>query len=429
MLLGDCQEPHPPSGDMVASQWIAMIRVLFFVEPVVFREDPLLLSPWIGWIREIVRAAHASIEFGLASNGPLIRRFDESGAPRVARFQISQREVLEAFAFDRHEYAKDLFLPMEAPARNGPLLEKLRGIVDRFAPDVVVSFTPNRYLSLLRRSEPILFWDLGPLPRTCCPQSFFFDPCGQQAASMLVTQLERIFSLSASPERLESVGRIWDDRVARTLLAQGAQTARGLRAEACGKRLALFALQPHDWLTYEGAWSRVPPSGALMRWMNALPKNWKAVVTFHPQHRLPEAYLDYLRLEWPDAAFITPGAAGGAESLVPYVDAVVTISSSVGAQAVLSGKPLVAFGSSNLSALGVPRIEDIDDARSLSRDQRLRLLLFLTHRYCHTLTDLFGDGRYFERWLHEWRDAGFGEEFFLDARGWSENRALRLLTR
>jgi hypothetical protein len=50
------------------------MRILFFIEPIIFRDNPGLLGTWLGWISEIIRANDDAAAFGIASSPALCRR-------------------------------------------------------------------------------------------------------------------------------------------------------------------------------------------------------------------------------------------------------------------------------------------------------------------------------------------------------------------
>jgi hypothetical protein len=405
------------------------VRILFYVEPVTYRDDPLFLAPWIGWIAQLIqnaRLAGASLQFGLATSAALSAHLASLGTTGVSCACIAQREALIAFDFDRDAYARDLFRPTDSPVANRGLADQINSALEKFSPDIIVSFSQNRYIRRCERTQP-LFWELGPLPRSCTPPAFFFDPAGHQTESMLVSRMERILANTRPPLQLKEAEQLWEKYIAWPVLEGDRTFALEMASRAKGRRVVLLALQPHDWLTYEGAWEHLPVSAAIMRWASQLPRGWLGVVACHPDSRINSAMVAQLEGEWPNLWFLPTGGRHPSESIVPHADAVATVSSSIGAQAVLWGKPLVAFGRSNLSAVGCNTLGNLDTARGLSREERLSLFVFLTHQYCHPLSSLLNDGRYFANWLVRWRDEGFTEGFFLDTSKWRPDRAVRLL--
>jgi hypothetical protein len=89
------------------------LRILLYIEPVVFREDPLMLSPWVGWFARLVRScklARPRWQFGLLSNPSICEHMtSETTAVDMATFYASQSDLLRTFEFDRGAYARDLF--------------------------------------------------------------------------------------------------------------------------------------------------------------------------------------------------------------------------------------------------------------------------------------------------------------------------------
>jgi len=157
-----------------------------------------------------------------------------------------------------------------------------------------------------------------------------------------------------------------------------------------GRRVALFALQPCDWLTFEGVYAVTALDNLVMQWLADLPEEWIAVPTYHSVlgAQLSPATERSLSEEFPALKVLPPDLATGlSEILLPHVDAVVTISSSVGMSALLHGKVVVSPARSALASLGGRQVAAISRTPALADTERAGLLAFLSNRYCHPLTD------------------------------------------
>ena len=96
--------------------------------------------------------------------------------------------------------------------------------------------------------------------------------------------------------------------------------------------MVLLALQPPDWLTYEGAWRSLSVSGLMMHWLDNLPANTVGCVSYHPLHQFSLDFEQLLEREHDNVLFLPQAwRQGRSEYLLPLVDATVTISSSLGA--------------------------------------------------------------------------------------------------
>ena len=192
--------------------------------------------------------------------------------------------------------------------------------------------------------------------------------------------------------------------------------------------MVLLALQPPDWLTYEGAWRSLSVSGLMMHWLDNLPANAVGCVSYHPLHQISLDFEQLFEREHDNVLFLPQAwRQGCSEYLLPLVDATVTISSSLGAQSALWGKPLLAVGSSQLSGLSGDRSWKTLLEPPVNTT-RWALLEFFTHRYCHPADLLLDDGDYTASFLEGWRKSGFSVSYFLDTRAWQRAEAERRFT-
>ena len=394
----------------------------------------MLSRAWLGWVTRAIRSSrtdHRKVRHGLATSTEALEFVQARLSPPLdIAHEITQRELLAATGFDRLEYAKDLFKPVDAPAVNTGLVRWMEQANDDFHPDFVISFSQNRYLDHAFPESKKLYAEFAPYGRVGTIQALFLDPCGHQVRNMLVEHWDAIISDPLAPSQPEALRHLWQEAVEIPTREHPAfeSTTQWLQERAKGRKIAMLAMQPPDWLTYEGALGPVPLSSLVMRWLDALPEGWAGCVTFHPHHRLPAAACKLIEREFPNAIILPEDAPRGAsELLLPIVDAVVTISSSVGVQAALWGKPVSAQGRSSLSALGSHSIPALATASGLAEVQRLRLWRFLTNRYAHPLDSLINDGGYLPSFLDEWGANRYSEEFFLDGNAWDATRAERIL--
>jgi hypothetical protein len=403
------------------------MRVLFYLEPALFRDDPLTLLPWAGWVARIAKANAGRLDVSCAGNRLLMAEL-RSFSP-VARYVLTQFEVLEDADFDRVRYARDLFREEESEPENGRLLSALRRLAEAARPDVVVSFSQNRYL---RRAfqTPVLFSEMGPLPRSCCRPSLFFDVVGHQVPSSLSYAGGRALHQVLDDERAASLTSLLEP-VTSTLRTDGAsESVRAFLAErADGHKLALLATQPRDWLTYEGAGPAIAPADLLLLWAARLPPAWVGIVSYHPAQRLPVGAERLLAEEQDNLLFLPhEEASGRSEFVIPHVDGIVTISSTVALQGALLGTRLVSSPNSAWSAMSVHSPSMLEAAVPLTVAQRASLLHFLTNRYCHPMRRVLDEERYFSRLLEAFAERGFDASLYFDPATWSLETARELLS-
>ncbi|GBO81709.1 hypothetical protein AA0242T_2411 [Acetobacter aceti NRIC 0242] len=373
-----------------------MKNILLYVEPACFRNDPQMLSVWVSWVAQFVRMENAAgggrFNFAIATS-PWLCDFFRGTGPETATLQIevSPRRVLEAFEGDRYRYVRDLYAPASTPPVNQALVDVFEEIRESFNPDLILSYAQNRYIETVFHDKRHVFSEMAPLPRITGQSAFFFDPSGHQTANLLRKEASRLQNIILPKADADEVLALWQhnvrDRCVEAAKTRGLdQWLAGIREE--GRPVALLAFQPPDWLTYEGAYETIPLDALLMRWLSDLPSEWLAVATYHPLWRLPPEMEAAIAREFPNFRPIPEDlSVGVSEPLLPFVEAVLTISSSVGMMGLLDGKCVLTYGRSMLDGLSARSPDELSTTPSLTSMQRAAVMAFLSNGYCHDVHD------------------------------------------
>lgn len=362
----------------------AFPRVLFFVEPATFRDDPLFLAPWINFIDGMVRCSAERFEAHLATSRVLAAL---AKASYVSRSDLSSATILEPFGFDRVAYMRDLCLG--DGTRNDALISSLTAVRARVMPDIVVTWTENTTLRCVFTGIPLLNIELGPMPRSGFALTAHLDPFGHQIGSA--------FERFAEPR--------WDSEPFEVLIAQWLAHFRRKADEdahlsgligwlsklSSDRRKVVLALQPPDWLTYEGIGPALDPISLLRRTAASAEPGDLIIPQWHATQHLPSvALLADLQSDHPNVAVPPDGLkVARTESMLPHIDKLITISSNVALAAAILGKELTLLGRCKVSALATQL-----DARPVPRTD---LIPFLVGSYCRPLSEWISrEGAFFD---------------------------------
>lgn len=380
-----------------------MTRVLAYIEPAVFRQNPLFLLPHVQWVRMLACA------LGLKSGDRLLL-LSSSAVCRAAHPILSAAlpdcslefenvpvsACLAAFNGSVSAYARDLYAPAKSPVRNEALVGVLEQVVDEFLPDLVLVTAENRYLAALARqravSNGIYFIEKAPLPSGIGFDRLYFDDRGHQSNGTLAECWQ--FILQARYENSEIAA-------AQTLLAQLSErqqradgvALRHLVHQACdpARETMIVALQPADWLSWEGALpDAIDPFGLLGRCCASFP-DLNILPTFHrDMPALRSDALSNLKAIYPNLVDVSSERlVGCTEDLLPMADHVYTVSSAVGVTALLQGKCLVSDADSFLRSAAVDSTSFQSGRRGhLDVNQRECLAAFLLGRFSKPINGL-----------------------------------------
>jgi hypothetical protein len=384
-------------------------RVLIYIEPAIYRNDPLLFAGWVTATDRWVLASQGQIEFHLLSSQRLI---ECARSEYFSRVSIASDALLEPFGGDKVAYMRDVCVGDEL--RNNVLSVALERAREITAPDIILSWSENKYLRRVFHDVPVLFTENGPLPRNGCPLVKYLDPFGHQISSAFDRLAEPAWPIASDEVEQEWLSR-WLSVIAQATRRVGLDDWIA-RLPKTGHRV-LVALQPPDWLAYEG----IGPTRTSMDLLCDIASTAAAgdiiVPQWHPaQPPPPPLELSSIMARFSNILVPPPQfLVGFSDHLAPHVDEIVTLSSNVALLAPLLGKSLRVLAPSKFHALG-------SRARGPS-DRRTDLVRFLLMRYCDPSTD-WDAPLFFSRRLLE---TASEPEALFNAPSLSRDRALRFI--
>lgn len=406
------------------------MNILIYLEPVTYRDDPLMLSPHLSWIESFVRAnLNSGVRFGIVTSWPLYSLLDRALPKLVTPFLVEQWSLLAPSRYVRHSYSKALYGRGEdSNLLLVPLVGKLSAARERFKPDLVLCSTQNVAVEQVFADVRRFFYEQAPLPRHRRKGSLVFDPFGHQVGSLINRASTRLLAGVPPKAGTDVVLEAWREaaKPRGPAAARRIQVVNALRRIAKGRKIAAFAMQPTDWITYEGAFEPVENGALIARWAERLPEGWIGVPFHHPSSRAPEWLDRSLPTSFPNLVTLPSELASNALDLaIDAIDGLVTISSTTAMTAALAGKRVVTVGASAFSALFGSRIEDLAEREPLSADVRANLIAVLTHRYCHAREDVCSKRGGLLALAEE--AGGRDTDYFLDCSGWDPGRIAELI--
>lgn len=361
-------------------------RVLFYLEPVTYVNSPLRLGGWWNFFSAFARRSADHFISHVAA-APSICALDSDAFANV--HPINQIDLLKTSNFDRPAYSRDLCRGFSY--KNRPLLKVLQEIKRSLSPDIVISVTDNRYLQKVFGPDRVMFMELGPLPRANMNLSVYVDPYGHQINSAVDRFAKTNWSHPAFADFADIWLRKWVEPVQQKAESSGLKS--WLDGVPANKKIMLAALQPSDWITYEGISSAPDPISVLRQLAANTSAEWVILPQWHSSDAVPsEDLVEELSHLQPNILRVpTDFRIAQSELLLPFIDAITTISSNVAATGAILGKPLNILGQSKFKRFS---------KSSREGHARIDFLAFLSNRYCRSLDDFLNlDGAFAEHIL------------------------------
>lgn len=373
------------------------IRVLTYLEPCIFRDDPGFLRGHFDYlVNPMLRALSLDSPLGflgIASNiflcleGLNSARALPANPQEVKLYPLYNADLLAQRNFCIEDYARDVFDAGESAFDNPGLLQRLSLIIEDAQPDVIITTSQNRYLNYLSRTLtiPVFSTEFGPLPRLPYPGNRFVAVDGHFSGGAF-----------ASPSRLhvalKSVGEAdvsqsiheFEANYSRTieLHPQYEMVRRLVESIKGGGTVSMLALQPEQWLTWEGALGKRRAGVSIIYEALARMRTDKLIVTFHNDRRgqINPTSLREIWLSDPRFALLPDELSFGLSELyLPFVDELITVSSNLAMSAFLLGKTVTAIGDSFARTLEQLQIDSNEVEHTGLREGVLR---YLTDRMC-----------------------------------------------
>lgn len=380
-----------------------MKKLLFYLEPAIFRNDPLFLAPHISWLEAIGKNLSLTDEDAIAivSSAPLCElgrsKLAEGGFPKIKTKVICVGSALEEFGGCRQAYAQDLYSSPSLPIKNQYLQTRIKSIIRNFDPDLVIATAENRYISALSRNSPrrvgTFFIEKAPLPSWTLKGRFYLDPEGHQPNSLLATRWAGIIAEDYEEEDLAAAENFlaeiesFNNRTENITLQNKLKDHLGKNP----RETILVSLQPDEWLSWEGAiQSPLKPLDVLTNCCSAFP-DYNILPTFHRNIvGLRDDLLKDMKSMFPNLIDLpTHMVTGNTERLIPAVDHVYSVSSATGITAVINSKNLISDARSFLHGAAVTSSDFLAGKRSkLTYDQKIRLVAWLLQKYSMPFSDL-----------------------------------------
>ena len=341
------------------------MRILFYEDPVTDQNRLLWRAPHVSkdaqWMQALILSGcdarmlinQHMAAFAEAAGIPAEKTFvvDEKGF--VAALPSSQANANTLFQrwFDdlsQGSASDEAALSAEfglAKALSDAYEHRLTPVFDAFVPDVIVTWAPAPHLRRMFPAALILHKETSLMSRAPFPLTYYLDPCGFGRFSFvgrekaLVTDEADVKAFAALSELVSQAFDLTDNVSDLTPVFDNFDA------------VLLVAGHTNQVFFFDGACDYRSQAHLILDVLARAPARWAVVATEHPDCiRLTATEVEFISKQYANFIYLPQLLAryGSSQQLVRKADAVATVSSSIGAQALFWNKRLYAFGDSHL---------------------------------------------------------------------------------
>lgn len=386
------------------------MNILFYIEPLIQRDNPLMQEPWLDLhVKNIIEGLKdENHNIFIASNSALAKKIENIYyKDRIKKIFSFEQEELKQFSSSSLDILKKwhekTYSKMEIDSYKKIMLEKFKGI--KF--DVIISFSPIPYLKEIYSDALFLFCEYGMFSRKPYPKTYHLDPIdfgGYEYLDKYYDSLEKNIEISSDEEQvfLEFLNKLKEISLKNNPFEK---EIRNLKNKF--EYLVLLPMQASNYWAFDFETEYKSQFEYLEDVLikTSKFKNIGIIVTQHSSNiflsdersvkYLKDKYSNFILLESiRNYSEISP-------LLVPYVDGIILVSTSIGYHSLLWDKKIITLGKKYLRKLSdSDNLENLNEIlKSKTKDRKKILYWLLTYYYI--LEDYIKNDKWLERFIKQ----------------------------
>lgn len=352
MAVDDVLAPHGPVG----------MCVLFYEDPLTDQNRLCWRAPHIAkdanWMRVLLAAG---CDARMLVNDTMVHFAREEDLADDRLFVVAEAALLQSLPSAQANFNtlfQHWFTALSAGSNPGANEEfglartaseafeaHLAPALEGFRPDIIVTWAPAPHLRRMFPEALILHKETSLLSRSPFPLTYYLDPCGFGRQSFVGRESALV---------VDHAARAAFDRLHQALSEAFILLDRMSDLEAAFEgfdAVLLVAGHTNQVFFFDAACSYRSQAHLILDVLSRAPKSWAVLATEHPDCiRLTPTEIAFIKDRHENFVYLPQllNRPGASQQLVRRADAVATVSSSVGVQALLWNKRLYAFGRSHL---------------------------------------------------------------------------------
>ncbi|TEW52314.1 HAD family hydrolase [Psychromonas algicola] len=389
------------------------MKVLYFIEP---RKELGNTLFRLGTIRNhiskemLALKKNSNCEVHLLSSQEVVKAANEEKLLEDVKIHsIIQKNISDLFP-ESNVIASKWYTGEYSDKDKKAMEELCKKSLGTFIPDVIICYESNApYLKSLFPNAAFLNSMLGALSRAPFPELGCFDPCGIYKDSYIRKFKNELINLKVTEKQLERLTAL------RSTYADFIDRYNPIKSDDIRgnyKKVILVPLQVSKYFAFD---DNLPENSDIKCQLDLVRYILKRVdpsigiyVTFHAADKnfIIQTEFEKLQLEYSNLLYNSKiqKIRWCSQWILPYVDAVATVSSSVGLQAVFWRKPLFSIGNSHLATFNAGELEEAAVVLDSNLDAKVNFdgaLYHLLTRYYPLMNSKVQNGDWLYAFLDE----------------------------
>ena len=371
------------------------MKILFYYDPVVHKGDSLWrsgqLNNDLAMIKQLRSEATSSkLEVKVAIGEQYLKFAIEKGIGREDIIILDSSFILDHLDDSQADVNLLFYRNKLSDLKLEGIGASIAKLTGSYVPDVIISWTPVPFFKSVFSEALILHKEMGVFQRNPFPATFFLDPKGVYNSSLLSEKLKSLGSVPSVP-------------------SETLEIFNSLRAAFCGqveqktpfekhcfnlskrfKTILLLPLQYNGSFSFDGLCSFRSQMELAEYVLKNVPESYGVIITSHIYGNLSVLEKKYLQSKYKNSLFVEAADfyENASDLFLPFVDGVVTVSSTIGLKALLWGKILISLGGDSLGVLNDST--SLDGVEELFHDDYVGIdknpaLAWFTLCYCFPL--------------------------------------------
>lgn len=360
------------------------MNVLFYLEPLIELEKPYFKKGWLTGVCDTILTSlsNPAHNITLVLNEALSFGFENRA--NVETITVFQRELLNLGAYNQLDllisWYWDRYDEEQLDYYKRLFSEKLSKLPS--APDVILTFSPVPFLKALFPKSLILHIEYSLFSRKPFVETWYFDPIGMNGGAYLNKYWNSLQPQFEVEESEYAKVKEFKAKVQNLLISKSPFKERLAPYKEEFDKLILLPLQFSRYYLFDGLTHYKSQFDYLLDVLEKVPVHTGVIVTTHPEFSvLSKEMIEFLRINYPNFIYDHSFEEYYASSqyLLAEVDAVVTVSSSIGLQTILWDKKLISLGKDFLEFIAQGKnVEQLDKLSEQTETDKL-LYWIMTH--------------------------------------------------